>query len=207
MHTRLRPVSILSLTLLAACEGVAIVPDDGGACEPGTAGCACARGDVCGTTPDGEVLLCTEGVCAVARCAPGALTCVCRGGDSCDGGELECRDGVCRRRDCAAGEMGCECVAGSCGAGLYCDRSLGGGTCVDGTGYPGGACPEMGLCRDTSRCDAELGVCVPCSPGSQGCVPADGRCNDGLVLAAGRCLPPEPGPPTDPQCHTPCRGD
>lgn len=200
---------LLASSVLAGCEGAVVtMEDDGGVidCVLGTAGCACARGDVCGTTDDGESLLCRDGVCVGARCAPGSLSCVCRGGGECDA-ELECRDGICRGSECAAGEMGCECVAGSCGASLYCDRSLGGGTCVDATGYPGGPCPEMGLCRDTSRCDAELDVCVPCSPGSQGCVPDDGRCNAGLLLTAGRCLPPEPGAPADPQCYTPCRGD
>lgn len=206
-----RALRLLLLSLLAlGCEGVVVVDEPDAASEPcelGTAGCACARGDVCGATQDGEMLLCQEGLCVGARCAAGALGCVCRGGDACDGEGLECRGGVCRGADCAAGELGCECVAGTCGASLYCDRALGGGTCVDGTGYPGGACPDMGLCRDTSRCDAELDVCVPCSPGSQGCVPNEGRCNAGLLLTAGRCLPPEPGAPADPQCYTPCRGD
>jgi hypothetical protein len=198
----------LALLALVGCEGASapVGADGGEPCEPGTANCECARGDVCGATEDGEMLLCQEGLCVGARCVAGSLACVCRGGDECDG-ELECRSGVCRSGECAAGELGCECLAGTCGADLYCDRALGGGTCVDGTGYPGGPCPEMGLCRDTSRCDAELDICVPCSPGSQGCVPDGGRCNAGLVLGAGRCLPPEPGAPKSPQCYTPCRGD
>ncbi|UJR82189.1 WAP domain-containing protein [Sandaracinus amylolyticus] len=197
------------LALVAGCEGSGgeAPGDDAGPCDPGALGCACARGDVCATTEDGEALLCEEGLCVGARCAPGTTACVCRAGTECDGEGLECRDGICRGTGCVAGQMGCECLAGSCGGGLYCDTTLGGGTCVDATGYPGGPCPEMGLCREQSRCDSDLDVCVPCSPGSQGCVPSAGRCNDGLLLVAGRCIPPEPGAPADPQCYTPCRGD
>lgn len=203
----MRRLSILAwIVLVAACDGPPAEQADGGSCDPGALGCECARGDRCGTAGDGEPLVCDEGTCVPARCAPGSAACVCRAGSECDGDDLECRGGVCRPAQCAAGEEGCECLLGSCEPGLHCNDGLGSGTCVDATGWPGGPCPESGLCRQESRCDNDLDVCVPCSPGSQGCVPRDGvLCNEGLALMAGRCVPPPPMPPADPQCHTPCR--
>ncbi|AKF05186.1 hypothetical protein [Sandaracinus amylolyticus] len=210
MHSRISALLLFGALLVAGCDGEGGAPptDDAGACERGTLGCECARGDRCGVDSAGDPLMCIEGACLPADCAPGSMACVCRASAECDGDALECREGVCRGTECSAGDMGCECLAGTCGPGLYCDRSLGGGTCVDDSGWPGGDCPASGLCRAQSRCEPITGTCVPCSLGSQGCDPlAGGACNEGLVLSAGRCLPLSDTRPDEPRCYSTCRDD
>ncbi|WP_236515341.1 hypothetical protein [Sandaracinus amylolyticus] len=192
--------------LLAACDGAASI--EPAACDEGTLGCACAEGDACGTTPSGEPLACRRGICLAADCDPGESGCVCLGGTSCTASTDTCEDGVCRPEGCADGEQRCACLGGTCARGLYCDRGLGGGTCVDDTGHPGGACLVNGLCHDANRCDVETRTCVSCEPGTQGCLAtASGACNAGLVVLAGRCLAPHEVRPDEPRCYTRCRGD
>lgn len=205
---------LLTLLLAGACGASTACSGDGALdptaaldCDPGAFGCACARGDVCGTSPHGAPMRCDRGLCVPEDCPAGGGGCLCAPGAACASADDECRDGVCRARDCGAGTTGCECVAGACGLGLWCDVSLGGGTCVDGTGFPGGPCPDTGACRGASRCDPALSVCVPCTRGSLGCEADEGRCAAGLVLVAGRCAPPPPQVPEDPKCWTRCRAD
>jgi hypothetical protein len=212
----LRAIALLALCSLFACTGEAgpvVLPDGGtqeGDCEVGTLACACASGDVCGTDLRGSALRCEEGICVSPDCVAGTTGCVCFGGTRCDAPGDACREGVCKTEDCAAGTLNCDCVAGTCNAGMHCDQGLGGGTCVDGTGYPGGACLPNRLCHGANRCDTQLAVCVPCEPGSQACIPVEGSaCNAGLVLYAGHCLAPIDVPPSeeDRVCRTRCRED
>ncbi|MEM7603814.1 MAG: hypothetical protein AAF411_00550 [Myxococcota bacterium] len=203
LHWASRALAVAAL-FLAGCRG------EGGSieidCVAGERGCSCAEGGVCATGDDGTALVCSDNVCEDQSCA-GQTGCVCLGGRDCGDERDACTGGVCRPRDCAAGEFGCECLAGTCGEGLHCNEAVGGGTCVENTGFPGGPCLDNGLCREQSRCDAIAGVCVFCERGSQGCIPRDdGTCFAGLLFGAGRCVPPGP-PPLGSACHTPCTGD
>ncbi|HVK78400.1 MAG TPA: hypothetical protein VM734_34110 [Kofleriaceae bacterium] len=216
MPTRpsIRPAFALTLALtavaaLAALGACGDTPPGGATsdCPPGSLGCVCASGDTCGTLSNGEALRCMDGACVPMTCAPGTPGCVCRGGVDCDDAGDECKLGICKPVDCAAGTASCDCLLGECGAALYCDLSLGGGTCVDGTGFPGGPCPANGLCHNQSRCDRALDVCVHCELGSQGCAPDRGVCNPGLVYAVGRCYAPDDVPPGAPECYTRCTAD
>ncbi len=205
----LRALALLLAIAFAACgqpaatEPPPVVSD----CPVGGLGCACASGDTCGASAAGEALQCMDEVCVSMTCAPGTTGCVCRGGADCAAATDQCDLGVCKPTDCAAGTASCDCLLGECGAGLYCDASLGGGTCIDGTGFPGGACPDNGLCHNQSRCDRDTNTCIHCELGSQGCAPDHGACNAGLVYAVGRCLPPNEVPPTAPRCYTQCTAD
>lgn len=193
----------LGALFVAGCKGGTKADLD---CVPGERGCACAEGDVCTTGDDGTALICSDNVCEDQSCA-GQTGCVCLAGRDCGDERDACTGGVCRPRDCSAGEFGCDCLVGTCGEGLHCNEAVGGGTCVENTGFPGGPCLENGLCREQSRCDPIAGVCVFCERGSQGCIPRDdGTCFPGLFFGAGRCVPPGP-PPLGSACHTPCTGD
>ena len=196
-----------SLLVLASCDEPQSSGDgDAGlACAVGTTGCACAQGGACATTANGEALSCVEGLCIPSTCAAGSTGCVCRGGTRCDVASDVCTQGVCKAADCVAGELHCDCLAGTCGAGLFCDAALGDGTCVDATGHPGGPCPSNGLCLGQNRCDPSSRTCVHCEPGSQACVPSATGCNEGLGLAAGRCVPSTEIAPANPTCRTECR--
>ncbi|MCE9579337.1 MAG: hypothetical protein K8W52_39805 [Deltaproteobacteria bacterium] len=205
-------ISVLAIlaTALTACGGGTTAPPADAAvtgCPPGALGCACASGDTCGASAAGEALQCTDEVCVSMRCAPGDTGCACRGGTDCTAATDQCQLGVCKPTDCAAGTAACDCLLDECNAGLYCDTSLGGGTCIDGAGFPGGACPANGLCHNQSRCDRDTATCVHCELGSQGCAPDHGVCNAGLVYAVGRCLPRDEVPPTAPRCYTRCTDD
>ncbi|MCK6549424.1 hypothetical protein L6R52_26530, partial [Myxococcota bacterium] len=197
--------ALLVALAASACGGDTVVaPLD---CEAGTLGCVCARGDVCASTED-RALVCDRGLCAEAGCPAGGAGCICAPGANCANASDECRGGVCRPKDCAAGTAACECLASSCSAGLRCDVALGGGTCVDGTGHEGGACPEAGLCAGATRCDANGGTCVACALGTLDCLPDARGCDAGLVVgASGRCGPPAPPIPESPKCWTRCRAD
>lgn len=173
-------------------------------CPTGSIGCPCASARLCGTDGAGEPMVCLgePGRCAPATCEVGATGCVCE--RTCRSSADECVDGVCRPAGCAAGTLFCECLVGACGEGLACEVSLGGGTCVDGTGYLGGPCRD-GRCRDAAVCDD--GLCVGCALGSAGCLPNGTRCDAGLVLEAGRCVAPPSADPVAVGCATPCRAD
>lgn len=197
-----------ALAVVASCgdpEGAS--EHTGEQCEAGSLGCACASGDTCGTNARGESLVCHEGTCEPAGCMSGERGCVCRAGTLCDDSADACVAGVCKPTGCRAGELDCDCLLGTCGAGLYCDLTLGEGTCVDDSGFPGGECLANGLCHDQSRCDRNTDTCVRCDPGSQGCVPDRGTCNAGLVRVAGRCLARNEVPPDAPECYTRCEND
>lgn len=201
---------LLIIALLAACGGgpTEAPPDAPAAtCPVGALGCACASGNTCGASAAGEALQCMDDVCVSMKCAPGGTGCVCHGGTDCNDPADSCVLGVCKPTSCAAGSASCDCLLGSCNANLYCDTSLGGGTCIDSTGFPGGACPANQLCHDQSRCDRDTSTCVHCDLGSQGCAPDHGVCNAGLVYAVGRCLPRNEVPPSAPKCYTRCTDD
>lgn len=177
-------------------------------CETGDLGCDCASGDVCGTDSRGERLICQENLCVSPNCEAGTTGCVCRASSGCLDEADACSDGVCMPRGCQAGELNCECLSGTCNANLHCNTSLGGGTCVDGTGHPGGPCPKEGSCFGHSRCDTSTDTCIHCDAGSQGCVATEaGGCNEGLKRSAGRCHAPLDVKPDDPVCYTRCRDD
>ncbi len=205
-------VLVLALSGCTEAAGGPLFDPDGGNvdCEPGMLGCECASGDVCATDLRGNALVCNGAVCVPADCEPGDTGCVCLGGTTCGAAGDVCRDGICKPTGCTAGMLHCDCLAGTCNAGLHCDESLGGGTCVDGSGFPGGACLANRLCYGQHRCDADLDVCVPCEAGSQACIPREGgACNAGLVSYAGRCLGRRDVPPPESErtCRTRCRED
>lgn len=184
-----------------ATEGGALCPD-------GDLGCACLPDGRCGSDADGAVLICQRNHCVPPTCSAGSNGCVCRGGILCDDGTASCVGGVCLAESCTPGALDCPCAAGSCGAGLHCDRSLGGGICVDGNGHTGGACLENGLCHGENLCEPISEICVHCEPGSQGCLASsEGNCSAGLAPIAGRCVSPAEIKPLDERCYTRCLRD
>lgn len=177
----------------------------GDECEAGAQGCVCAAGNRCGTDSAGDALMCMDGLCQLPSCMLGDTGCICRDGDSCNAAADVCLSGYCQPEGCLPGEENCECLAGGCDPGLMCrDGSL----CVSNRGYEGGFCLDNDRCRRGNRCDTDLGICVHCEPGTQGCQCSDAdTCSAGLRCSAGLCLPASAVPPDDPVCYTPCESD
>jgi hypothetical protein len=107
---------------------------------------------------------------------------------------------------CTPGELECGCAGGGCNSGLHCLEDV----CRDNTGFEGGTCLPDNQCHTGNRCAA--GVCLACSPGTQGCTCSTSGCNDTLACDHGMCVTgtgfaantPSPAGPTS--CVTPCSG-
>lgn len=143
----MRPLyrSALLALACAACEGAPPTQDGGVAC---TSDADCPG-----------MLVCTEGVCQVEGCDPGAEGCMCAAGDRCgrgsDGRPLVCHDGVCGSMSCPAGETTC--------------------ACIDGIG-----CTDEGDVCQGNRC-----VSADCEAGAEGCPCLLGGCDAGLQCLEG----------------------
>ncbi|MED5463018.1 MAG: hypothetical protein VX699_00075, partial [Myxococcota bacterium] len=164
-------------------------------CDLGEEGCACrpTSGGVraCDTRINEgleEPMMCEAGICRTRSCKPGEVGCVCVGGDDQTTGICAfgtCQDGYCgglvARNDWdISGGFDEECrtisgnspVADTCDWGFRCDRKPG-------------------------QSGNEVGVCLPCDPGTQSCqcrVPAsdeESECEAGLTCIpdglGGRC--------------------
>jgi hypothetical protein len=181
-------------------------------CAVGTEGCVCGQGESCGLNDRGESLFCDLGHCAAASCVPGRTGCACLDGARCTAAGDDCRDGFCQPVDCAPGSENCTCANGRCLGALTCRN---GAICVDGTGFPGGACgggPGGTDCAGSAVCVD--GRCAACVAGDAGCVCLDDDtclgaavCTDGLceVPPAPPVVPPAREPPANPRCYTPCQ--
>jgi hypothetical protein len=179
--------------------------DGGAGCLDGELGCRCSKGDRCGTTPSGDKLVCSGGLCQSPDCVPGSAGCACRLGSECTSDDLTCTKNVCLQADCAPGSLNCSCLLGGCDKGLIC---LDGAVCADAAGHEGGPCLKNGACKSGARCDPDQALCVACDLGSEGCqCTSSGTCEDGLACAADLCVSASSLPPKHPKCYTPCRSN
>src|SRR5579859_3657605 len=143
-----------------------------------------------------------------ANCTPGQLGCVCDETGACSG-DMYCGDQrtcVLPQQNCNPGEADCACSGGGCNSGLACVNNV----CRDNVGFAGGPCLDATHCHTAARCAGD--VCVPCSPGEQGCTcSAGGLCNETLSCTDGMCVAgtgyaAAPATATAPACVTPCSG-
>jgi hypothetical protein len=185
----------------AVCEGgICSVPS----CPTGAEGCACRADLRCDATGPTGVLVCEAGRCVGSACVQGDRGCGCRSDGRCNGGDLVCDRGLCAPIRCAPGALDCICRADDvCDDGLTCRNGL---TCVDATGFAGGACGPGGQCQRGNRC--EEGVCRACSTGGLGCTCFEnGTCRTGMTCRGGTCVDANdlvariPQPPV---CYSPC---
>jgi hypothetical protein len=171
-------------------------------CALGEEGCGC-NDDACGTGAGGDVLRCQDNVCVSTGCFAGVTNCPCLGDGSCYGQFDACTEGVCEPPSCPPGQLDCPCLAGGCGPALRCNTDS--DLCESNAGYSGGACLSNDRCNDGNACHD--GVCLPCTPGSLGCVCNGGGCGPGLSCQLDLCLDPNDtsmAPPDTPFCVSPC---